>query len=297
LKDLDAQIARLVPLEAEVASLRQQLASAGNSATSPPKEAELRANLSRTQAEALYLRQELAVAESKRKGAEDLAGSRERELEAAQNAAVERDKALKELDAEISRLAPFETEVANLRQQIASASPVETELKANLERAQGELAALRQDLDVAEGKRKAAEALAAERQRELDAVRGETAEKDKALAEAVAERTRLNEEVARLAALAREAEAKAQSGNGADQSAAGAAAGDLARELTPRDPVLVATAMQETPGLAALDNEKRDRLATGLIEGECVAKSLADVFGRAPAPTVRDLIQKLQSDC
>jgi DNA repair exonuclease SbcCD ATPase subunit len=70
-----------------------------------------------------------------------------------------------------------------------------------------------------------------------------------------------------------------------------------ARQPTPRDPLRVARAMSEVHGLENLSNDQRDRLGTGLIEGACVSKALADVFGKAPAVTMRDLIQALDSDC
>jgi hypothetical protein len=69
------------------------------------------------------------------------------------------------------------------------------------------------------------------------------------------------------------------------------------RKLTPRNPTAVARAMEAALGLNLLDTEERNRIATGLIEGECVGKVLTDVFGRAPAVPLRDLIRALDSDC
>ena len=59
----------------------------------------------------------------------------------------------------------------------------------------------------------------------------------------------------------------------------------------------VASAMQDARGLDALGNADRDRIATGLIEGECVTKVLGGVFDKLPALAVRDLIAALESDC
>lgn len=70
-----------------------------------------------------------------------------------------------------------------------------------------------------------------------------------------------------------------------------------ARELTPRDPLRVAQAMRDALGLDALAAADRDRIATGLIEGECVSRVLGEVFGKAPAISTRDLIGALDSDC
>ena len=68
-------------------------------------------------------------------------------------------------------------------------------------------------------------------------------------------------------------------------------------DLSPRDPLKVAEAIENAKGLDGMSNGQRDRIATGLIEGQCVAKVLADTFGRAPAVALRDLIRALESDC
>lgn len=68
-------------------------------------------------------------------------------------------------------------------------------------------------------------------------------------------------------------------------------------ERTPRDPLLVATAMQQAAGLDNLDNDERDRIATRLIEGDCVGQTLKDELGRVSAITLRDLISAFESDC
>ncbi len=66
---------------------------------------------------------------------------------------------------------------------------------------------------------------------------------------------------------------------------------------TPRDPLLVATAMKGAPGLQDLDNDQRDRIATRLIEGDCVGETLQDELGRVSPITLRDLIRAFESDC
>jgi len=296
LQDLDAEISRLAPLEAEVANLRQRLAAAGNSAASSPNEAELKSNLDRAETEALSLRQELAAAVSKRDAAEALAGERERELAAARLEVAGREKALKDLDVEISRLAPLEADVARLRSELAAAqaatqSADRTEADAKLAAAEAEAQRLAEELATAQGKLETAAAIAETQEEELAQARDALAKSEAAVADAKAAQERLQQEIARLSSGSESQSGASQSRQDTD----GQAATD--RAPTPRDPLLVARAMQETPGLGSLDAQGRDRLATDLIEGECVAKSLTEVFGRAPAPTVRDLILKLQSDC
>jgi DNA repair exonuclease SbcCD ATPase subunit len=70
-----------------------------------------------------------------------------------------------------------------------------------------------------------------------------------------------------------------------------------AQAPTPRDPLAVADAMRRAAGLGTIEVAQRDRIATRLIEGECVSTILQDEFGRAPAPTLRDLISALDSVC
>lgn len=82
-----------------------------------------------------------------------------------------------------------------------------------------------------------------------------------------------------------------------DPDLAGDAATNSQTTLTTRDPLKVAGAMRDALGLNLLDNSERDRIATGLIEGECVSKVLSEVLGRAPAVPTRDLIRALNSDC
>jgi DNA repair exonuclease SbcCD ATPase subunit len=83
-------------------------------------------------------------------------------------------------------------------------------------------------------------------------------------------------------------------GNGSER----ANESDIADELPEqRDPLQVASALQQAAGLGNLSEERRDRIATRLIEGDCVSDVLRDEFGRAPALALRDLLSALNSDC
>lgn len=114
----------------------------------------------------------------------------------------------------------------------------------------------------------------------------------------------LADKEAELAALKGEL-ARARGGTGAPNprgdEAGGPASGDDSAAAgaiqTPRDPLKVAAAMRQSAGLRNIDDAKRDRIATRLIEGDCVADVLTDEFGRAPTIAMRDLISELQSDC
>ncbi|MGI9400517.1 MAG: hypothetical protein ACR2O0_04615 [Rhizobiaceae bacterium] len=68
-------------------------------------------------------------------------------------------------------------------------------------------------------------------------------------------------------------------------------------EREPRDPLQVATAMQQAAGLSNLEIDQRDRIATRLIEGDCVGDTLREELGRVSAITLRDLIRAFDSDC
>ncbi len=129
---------------------------------------------------------------------------------------------------------------------------------------------------------------------ETSAAQAQIASLEAELAQIRAEKEEL---VDKLATLSRQPPAKEASRSfGSDKSAKDAQQ-KQARELTPRDPLRVAQAMRDALGLDALAPADRDRIATGLIEGECVSRVLGEVFGKAPAVSTRDLIGALDSDC
>ncbi len=156
----------------------------------------------------------------------------------------------------------------------AAASPNEAILKAKLAQAEADTKRLQQEIANAQAKLKTAEDVLQDRDKELAGSKAALVKSEAALAAATAEQKRLEAEL-----LAWRRWRRNRRRRGAKQ---GGAASVTGHEPSPRDPLLVAKAMQETAGLDGLDAGKRDRLATGLIEGECVAKSLSDVFGRAP---------------
>ncbi len=171
-----------------------------------------------------------------------------------------RDDMLGKLDAEFSRLEPLEKEVEDLRARLAIADKT----------AQDEQARLQTTLD--------------ETRDALDAARRNIATRDTELA-------RLRQEKAR-AASAGGGEPVAKATEEPEPTSA-----EPERQNVPRDPFRVAEAMRDARGLDDLGDADRDRIANGLIEGQCVTRVLSDAFERPPALAVRDLISALESDC
>ncbi len=187
---------------------------------------------------------------------------------------AQRDAMLKQLDAELARLAPLETEVAALKKDVAEAAQIaiaEQKARSELTSANAQIAKANSDLA------KASSDLAKARQEFADV----SSERDRLAAD-------LTLALSQLAALKPAA---------AETPPANTGVTAPARQVAPRDPQQVANAMQRAQGLGAISNVQRDRIATGLIEGECVGKVLSDILGRAPAVTTRDLIRALDSDC
>jgi myosin heavy subunit len=207
----------------------------------------------------------LSELESRLQGAEQTAADLQARLDKAfndeipglRNQLADRDAMLKQLDAEIARLQPMEQE---------------------LKEAEAALSSARKDAGGSDVMQKALEAQLGIARQQLAAMRKEMEAMKAANAAKPAPEKVDNA-----------AEAPAQQPTSQD-------AGEQ-RAPTPRDPNLVATAMDRALGLDTLSAGQRDRIATGLIEGECVGKVLSDVLGRAPAVPLRDLIRALDSDC
>lgn len=255
---LAAEVSRLNSVERELDALRKDRETAGTDSVATQKA--LQDELDRTRAQ-------IAAATGQ-------ISEREAELDKLKEAIRQRDKVLEDLDGEVTRLGAVETELKATREALAALRenpPQSPELAG--ERAK--VVELRSELEQAQAELASAQAARAD---EIDALRKE-------LAQASAENARLEERIAALS--------KPEASPPGDTGAAPA----QERPPTPRDPLLVARAISEAAGLGNLTNQQRDRLGTGLIEGECVSKVLSDVFGRAPAVTVRDLIQTLDSDC
>ncbi|MCB1451312.1 MAG: hypothetical protein KDJ67_14555 [Nitratireductor sp.] len=198
---------------------------------------------------------------------------------------VARDEQLKKMDAEITRLSSLEDEIRSLKANAGSGSADQNAAKVRISGLEAKVAGLEAQLDAARKSREALEATMASRSSsDADNRNRLTSE----LAEARAETEKLRREIESLQAVAETAKAPK---DGEARTAA------VPSDLSPRDPLKVAEAIENAKGLDGMSNGQRDRIATGLIEGQCVAKVLADTFGRAPAVALRDLIRALESDC
>jgi biopolymer transport protein ExbD len=207
----------------------------------------------------------LGELESRLQGAEETAADLQarldkvfnEEIPGLKNQLADRDAMLKQLDAEIARLQPLEQQLKETEAALATARTGSDSGDVMRKALEGQLGIARQQVAAL---RKEVETLKA-----ANAAKPADAQGDNA------------------------SEAPAQ-----ETASPNAAAG---RQPAPRDPNLVARAMDRALGLDSLSEDQRDRIATGLIEGECVGKVLSEVLGRAPAVPLRDLIRALDSDC
>ncbi len=218
------------------------------------------------------------------------------------------------------KVTKLESELASVRSKaeadraaLDAAKAGEAKAKAEQEQAKAIIAAAEAQASAKDEELQAAKARVAEldtRVKALAAIEnanaGSEAKLRTEIAAATADRDRLAGELAalksQLTALQSQAKekddaasrsAKAETGS-EDAGNTGAA---TERDRTPRDPLLVAGVLQQVRGLEDLSSSERDAIATGLIEGECVSKTLTDAIGRAPALAIRDLIRALESDC
>lgn len=181
------------------------------------------------------------------------------------------DRLLADIDALEADLARRDDMLAQLDAEIARLTERERELRAAAEASGGEIEALRAQTENL-----------GSLQTELEEVR---AERDAARAE--------------IATLQQQLEAVAERGKEAEENTAPEAnqATRSARTTAPRDPLSVADALSRAKGLDEMSDAQRDRVATALIEGQCVADALALAFARVPLVAMRDMIALLESDC
>ncbi|MEZ5872182.1 MAG: hypothetical protein R3D32_10085 [Nitratireductor sp.] len=199
-----------------------------------------------------------------------------------------RDAQLQKMDAEISRLSKLDDELKSLQAAAGSNSADKDAAEKLVGKMQEKVSSLEKELDAARSATAAADARL--RETETAATALNDALKTE-LATTKAEAEALRKEVAALSA--RDAEKSAGTAELKTRTLDNA----TATGLTPRDPLMVAAALGNTKGLEGMTSGQRDAVATGLIEGKCVAAVLAETFGRAPAIALRDLIRALESDC
>ena len=289
LKKLDDEVSRLSSLEDQVARSKNQ---APKSAPSDLAEiAKLRAGLDQRDALLRKLddevsrlsgvESELKALRAERAKSDGASGSVAKSLQA------ELARAQDAIEKERAKTSAALDQIGKLGDEIASRDSMLQKLDAEVVR----LSTYEQQVDELRTRLAEAEKSTNDGRAELQARLDETERTlettRKSLAERESEIDHLRDENTRLAKTVKPA----------GENEAKPARKQSTRELTPRDPLRVASAMQDARGLDALGNADRDRIATGLIEGECVTKVLGGVFDKLPALAVRDLIAALESDC
>lgn len=138
---------------------------------------------------------------------------------------------------------------------------------------------------------------------ERDGLQGERSQLQGKLAKTQARAEQLEQQVASLQAeveAARKAVTEPSSTQPVEDSGEASAPAENkqpANAAGPRDPLQVASALASAKGLGNLNDAQRDAIATALIEGECVADTLAENLDRVPVLAMRDMIRLLEADC
>ena len=213
------------------------------------------------------------------------------------NAAAARISALEsEISGLTGKIAERDTEIENLRQQ--NSEQIE-KLQAQLSEAGRKL--IEQDGQLADEKNASADSIATLEQQLIES--RELAGAREAQLRELQENT--STEIARLVGelvASREEIERLNSGRAGVQDQGADVQGQDKQEAKleqtdPRDPLRVATVLQQGEILGKLDDEQRDRIATRLIEGDCVASVLNDEFPGKPDMAIDALIEALGSDC
>jgi cell division protein FtsB len=283
-KELDARVAQVEEntqkaqaASEENAGLKRQLEALRKNAGSSDSAAALAENARLTETVMPELKNELELAKQLVADAEAL-------KKRAEEAVRDRDRQLSLRADEIARLEKALTDVRN--QQSSSMQNAEKE------RQEAE-AALRRELEEAQ---RAQDTI---RTTDLPALREEIARKDKEIAELKARNTALAARINTLESAARAATVRGEPEGGGnkpviDNQKSGQKPGQ-ARD--PRSAVLVALAIDNTPGLDRLSSAQREQLERTLVSGECVTKALNSALRRVPVLALRNLMRDLDSDC
>ena len=319
------QQAQLAIYEQEISQLEQSLAQARKSAAASPQLGDLQREIDRRDHEIARLNSEhdailSGEVESAISLRSELDQLREIEVPALEKELGARDRALDEMEVRLklaeevtselqSRLdKAFNVEIAQLRQKVSEREAVAKTLDdeiARLAPLEAQLQIARQALEDVSGKQNgamdklASDKLAAgaakifELENAISGLKQQASESDAARLQSGTALAASQAEVAALTSQIKQLQAsQSQQSEPTTKPAEKSQNG-----LIQRDPGLVARALSEAKGLRQLTTSERDRIAAGLIEGECVGKVLAEVLGRAPALALRDLIRALDSDC
>jgi DNA repair exonuclease SbcCD ATPase subunit len=180
-------------------------------------------------------------------------------------------------------------EVARLEKALAEArSEQNTTKSAEAERQEAE-AALRRELEEAQRAKDAIQTT------DLPALRDEIARKDKEIAALKAGNASLTSRISALETAARSVNVPGKPDDGGDKPVLDNKKPTQVRN--PRSAVLVALAIDNSPGLDRLSSTQREQLERTLVSGECVTKALDSALQRVPVLALRNLMRDLDSDC
>ncbi|WP_439616756.1 hypothetical protein [Shinella sp.] len=180
-------------------------------------------------------------------------------------------------------------EVARLEKALAEArSEQNTTKSAEAERQEAE-AALRRELEEAQRAKDAIETT------DLPALRDEIARKDKEIAALKASNASLMSRISALETAARSVTVPGKPDDSGDKPVLDNKKPTQVRN--PRSAVLVALAIDNSPGLDRLSSTQREQLEQTLVSGECVTKALDSALKRVPVLALRNLMRDLDSDC
>jgi hypothetical protein len=282
-KELDARVAQVEEntQKAQAASeengaLKRQLEALRKNAGTSDAAVALAENTRLTETVVPELRNELELAKQLVADAEAL-------KKRAEDAVRDRDRQLSLRADEIARL---EKALTAARNQQTSSQSAEKDRQAAED-------ALRRELEEAQ---RAQETI---RTTDLPALRDEIARKDKEIAQLKTRNASLSERIKALESAARAATVRGEPEGGGnkpviDNQKPGQKPG---QGRDPRSAVLVALAIDNTPGLDRLSSAQREQLERTLVSGECVTKALNSALQRVPVLALRNLMRDLDSDC
>ncbi|AOF90231.1 hypothetical protein [Sinorhizobium sp. RAC02] len=197
------------------------------------------------------------------------------------------EEAVRDRDRQLSLRAD---EIARLEKALTAARNQQTGSQSAEKDRQAAEDALRRELEDAQ---RAQDTI---RTTDLPALRDEIARKDKEIAELKARNASLTARIGALESAARAATVRGEPEGGGnkpvviDNQKPGQA-------RNPRSAVLVALAIDNTPGLDRLSSAQRAQLEQTLVSGECVTKALSGALRRVPVLALRNLMRDLDSDC
>lgn len=276
-RELDARVAQVEEssrqaqtLTEENGTLKRQIEALRGNAGASEAAAALAENVRLTRDVVPELENELELARQLVADAEAL-------KKRAEESVRERDRQLALRADEIARLEKALDQARNRQSTTESAETARQEAEA----------ALRRELEEAQRAKDAIQTT------DLPALRDQIARKDDEIAELQATNASLKARISALESAARPV--PVEPGDNGDKPVLDNQKPGQGRD--PRSAVLVALAIDNTPGLDRLSSGQRQQLERTLISGECVTKALDSALQRVPVLALRNLMRDLDSDC